>query len=147
MNLEKIDIRLIKFFKKISVPMARFSLFVIFFWFGTLKVIGISPATPLVKQLFERTITGVSFQDFIIFFGAFEMLIGILFLIKGLERLVIPLLAIHMITTFLPLALLPQVTWSSFLVPTLEGQYIIKNLVVIAAAIGIAAHLYPIKKI
>jgi hypothetical protein len=37
-------------------------------------------------------------------------------------------------------------TWSGFLVPTLEGQYIIKNLVVIAAAIGIAAQLYPLKK-
>jgi uncharacterized membrane protein YkgB len=50
-----------------------------------------------------------------------------------------------MIATFLPLFILPQETWSGFLVPTLEGQYIIKNLVLIAAAIGIAAHLHPMK--
>jgi hypothetical protein len=56
---------------------------------------------------------------------------------------VIPLLFIHMIMTFLPLIFLPSTTWSGFLVPTLEGQYIIKNLVIIAAAMGIAAHLVP----
>jgi hypothetical protein len=50
-----------------------------------------------------------------------------------------------MITTFMPLFLLTEETWSGFLIPTLEGQYIIKNLVVIAAAMGIAAHLEPIK--
>ena len=54
----------------------------------------------------------------------------------------IPLL-LHMIMTFMPLFMLPEVTWSAFLVPTLEGQYIIKNLVIISGAIGIAAHLQP----
>lgn len=128
------------------MPMARFGLFVIFFWFGALKVIGLSPASGLVQALFEQTIPWMSFSTFIVLFGVFECLIGTLFLIRGLERIVIPLLFIHMVTTFMPLFCLPQVTWSGFLVPTLEGQYIIKNLVVIAAAIGIAANLEPIPK-
>ena len=85
------------------------------------------------------------FDTFMVAFGAFECIIGILFLIKGMERVVIPLLFIHMLTTILPLFLIPEVTWSSFLVPTLEGQYIIKNVVIIAAAIGIAAHVHPMK--
>jgi hypothetical protein len=51
-----------------------------------------------------------------------------------------------MFTTFGPLVLLTEETWQSFLVPTLEGQYIIKNLVIISTAIGIASHLHPIKK-
>jgi uncharacterized membrane protein YkgB len=76
----------------------------------------------------------------------FECLIGILFLIKGAERIVIPLLFIHMLTTFGPLIFLPSETWHSFLVPTLEGQYIIKNLIIIALGIGIAAHLHPLKE-
>lgn len=141
-----IDIHLIHFFRRVSVPVARFSLFVVFFWFGLLKVIGMSPASSLVQQLFEQTIPFMSFSTFLILFGLFECLIGILFLIRGFERVVIPLLFIHMITTFGPLVLLPQVTWQAFMVPTLEGQYIIKNLVVIAAAIGIAAHLHPLRK-
>jgi uncharacterized membrane protein YkgB len=51
-----------------------------------------------------------------------------------------------MVTTFMPLVLLTTETWTGFLVPTLEGQYIIKNLVIIAAAIGIASHLHPLRK-
>ena len=138
------DLKIIHFFRRISMPVARFGLFVVFFWFGILKVVGLSPATPLVQTLFEHTISFMSFPTFLILFGLFECLIGILFLIKGCERVVIPLLFVHMVTTFMPLLLLPTETWSGFLVPTLEGQYIIKNLVIIATAIGIAAHLHPL---
>ena len=126
------------------MPLARFGLFVIFFWFGLLKVVGLSPASGLVQRLFETTIPWMSFATFLVIFGLFEMLIGVLFLIRGVERIVIPLLLIHMITTFMPLFLLPQETWSGFMTPTLEGQYIIKNIALIAAAFGIAAHLHPL---
>jgi uncharacterized membrane protein YkgB len=146
MTLRTIDIELIHFFRKVSVPVARFGLFVIFFWFGILKVMGLSPASGLVQSLFEQTIPWMPFSTFLILFGIFEMIIGLLFLIKGYERLVIPLLFIHMITTFMPLFVLPQETWTGFLVPTLEGQYIIKNLALIAAAVGIAAHIHPLPK-
>ena len=146
MSVQSFDLALIRFFRNISIPVARIGLFVVFFWFGLLKVLGLSPASGLVERLFERSIPYVSFHMFLIFFGLFECLIGILFLIKGAERAVIPLLFIHMVTTFGPLFLLPQETWSGFLVPTLEGQYIIKNVVIIAAGIGIAAHLHPLSK-
>jgi len=146
MDISKIDIKIIDFFRRVSIPVARFSLFVVFFWFGILKVIGLSPASSLVQNLFEQTVGFMSFGTFIILFGLFECLIGILFVIPGLERVVIPLLFLHMVTTFMPLFVLPAVTWSGFLVPTLEGQYIIKNLLIIAAAIGIASHLEPFSK-
>ena len=146
MNISKTDANLIHFFRRVSVPLARFGLFIIFFWFGVLKVIGLSPASGLVERLFENTVPWMSFGAFIICFGLFEMLIGILFLIRGVERIVIPLLLIHMITTMMPLFLLAGETWSGFLTPTLEGQYIIKNIALIAAAFGIAAHLHPLQK-
>lgn len=146
MLLENIDIKIINFFRKISMPMSRFALFTVFFWFGALKVIGMSPASGVVKDLFYRTMPIINFDTFLILFGLFECLIGILFLIRGAERIVIPLLFIHMITTFMPLFLLQQTMWSGFLVPTLEGQYIIKNLVIIATAIGVVAHLHPFAK-
>jgi uncharacterized membrane protein YkgB len=144
MSVHGIDTRLIHFFRKISIPVARISLFVVFFWFGLLKVVGLSPASALVQRLFEHTIPFISFSAFLVGFGLFECLIGILFLIKGAERIVIPLLLIHMITTVGPLVLLPTETWQRFLVPTLEGQYIIKNLVIIATGIALAAHLHPV---
>jgi uncharacterized membrane protein YkgB len=146
MPVEQIDLRLILFFKRISLPVARFGLFVVFFWFGILKVLGLSPASSLVQALFEQTISFMSFDVFFLLFGVFECLIGILFIIPRCERVVIPLLFIHMIMTFMPLFILPEITWSGFLVPTLEGQYIIKNLVIIATAFGIASHLTPISE-
>lgn len=146
MKIYRIDHELIHFFRKISVPSARVGLFVIFFWFGILKVIGLSPAGSLVHALFDKTINFMNFDTFYILFALFECLIGILFLIKGAERIVFPLLLLHMITTTLPLIFLPDATWQSAFVPTLEGQYIIKNLVIVAAAIGIASHLHPLAK-
>jgi uncharacterized membrane protein YkgB len=146
MSIQTIDLKLIHVFRRLSVPIARIGLFIIFFWFGILKVIGLSPAAPLVENLFNHTMPIMNFSTFIVLFGIFECVIGILFLFKGAERIVIPLLFIHMITTIMPLFMIPGMTWSQFLVPTLEGQYIIKNLVIIAAAIGIAAHIHPMKR-
>lgn len=145
MNLHATDIQLILFFRKMSVPFTRIGIFIIFYWFGILKIIGAGQANGIVQRLFEETIPFMSFDIFLICFGIFECVIGVLFLIKGLERVVIPLLVLHMFTTFGPLVFLPHETWQSFLVPTLEGQYIIKNLVILAAAMGVASHLHPLK--
>jgi uncharacterized membrane protein YkgB len=139
--LKNLDSFILNILNKIWKPLARLSLLVVFFYFGFLKVIGLSPATPLVEALFQKTILFLSFDFFIKFFGLFEMFVGLTFIIPRLERLAIFLLIIHMITTFLPLFLLPQITWQKFLVPTLEGQYIIKNLVIISLALVIGAHL------
>ncbi len=143
-RLEQIDEHIIRFMRQISPWTSRIAIFVIFFWFGALKVFDLSPANPLVQHLLERTLPFISFEHFIVFFGLFECLIGITFLIRGLERFSIALLVPHMLTTVLPLVLLPSVVWSGSFVPTLEGQYIIKNLAIIALAIGIAAHLRPL---
>ena len=143
-DIKTVDARLIHFFQRISMPIARISLFVVFFWFGILKVLGFSPAGALVHNLYDQTIAFMPFDAFYFCFALLECIIGILFLIRGLERVVLPLLLLHMIATFGPLFLLPQEAWQAPFVPTLTGQYIIKNIVLIAVAISIAAHLHPL---
>ncbi len=143
--IHKMDARLIHFIRRISLPFARFSIFIIFFWFGILKVVGLSAASGLVERLLSATLPARSPQEFMVIFGVFEMIIGVLFLLKGFERIVMPFLLFHMFTTMLPLFLLPSLTWTYPFVPTLEGQYIIKNIVIIAVAIGIVAHLRPMQ--
>lgn len=143
---QKLDVSIISFLRKTFYPMSRVALFVVFFWFGILKLIDKSPANPLVASLLQKTLPFLTFDQFIIILGIWEMLIGLCFLIPRLERVAIALLIPHMFTTLMPLILLPQITWQSFLVPTLEGQYIIKNLALIALAIGIGAHLKPIQR-
>ena len=145
-HLEKFDYWFIHFLRRSSLPFARFALFAIFFWFGILKIIGTSPANPMVADLMSATLPFMSWDVFIIFFAVYEILIGIAFIIPRFERIAIALLIPHMLMTSLPLVFLSDMTWQSFLTPTLEGQYIIKNLVIIALAMGIAARLRPFAK-
>jgi len=138
---QRIDQLIVQLLNKIWRPLAKISIFIIFFYFGFLKVVGLSPANPLVEALLSKTLPFIPFSFFIKFFGLFEMLIGLVFVIPKIERLAILLLMIHMVIVALPLILLPQITWQKFLVPTLEGQYIIKNLAIISLALAIGAHL------
>lgn len=137
MNFARVNTKIINFFKKGSGPISRVALFVVFFWFGILKVGGLSPASDVVKNLFEATIPFISFDVFIVLFGLFECIIGIMFLFKKLDKITIPIFFIHMVTTFGPLVFLPNEAWGGFLTPTLEGQYIIKNLALIALVFNI----------
>lgn len=116
---------------------AHLALFIIFFWFGLLKVLGLSPATPLVDALRDVTISWWPIDSFIIFLGWAEMLIGVLFLFRRTQTAAAVLLIPHMITTIMPLVLVPHVSWIAFGVPSLEGQYIIKNLVIMALAASV----------
>lgn len=144
MNPIRIDHSIIRFLRRAFIPFARFAIFAVYVWFGTLKIIGLSPASQLVHHLFDATIHGIPFGAFYLAFSIFEVVIGVMFLVPRLTRFVIPLLAIHMVTTFLPLVFLPGEAWNGFMVLTLEGQYIVKNLVIIAVAMGIAAHTHPL---
>lgn len=138
---QRIDRLIIKILNKIWKPLAKISIFIIFFYFGFLKIIGFSPAGPLVDALRQKTSIFASFDSFIIFFGLYEMFIGVAFVIPKLERLAIFLLFVHMIVVASPLIFLPQITWQRFLIPAMEGQYIIKNLAIISLALAIGAHL------
>lgn len=143
-HIEALDLRLIKFLRHWHIPIARFALFVVFFWFGIIKVIGLSPAGPLAVMLTARTVGAEYFPALFFALSIFECLIGVLFLFPKATRVVIPLLLIHMVLVCSPLVLVPEMTWSGFMVPTLEGQYIIKNAVIVALAIGIASHTKPL---
>ena len=118
----------------------RATLFIIFFWFGILKVAMLSPADQLVESLQSVAIPFMDFAQFFPLLGLAEMVIGALFLFPRASRIVIVLLLAHIAATFLPLLMLPAVSWQSFLVPTLIGQYIIKNLALVALALLVTEH-------
>ena len=121
--------------RETSILMARATLFIIYFWFGLLKVIGASPASTLIEHLLSATMPFIPFSVFIIVFGLFEMTIGILFLVPDAERWVTVLFTMHMLTAFLPLFVMREV-WTHPFAPTLEGQYIIKNLALITCVLA-----------
>jgi uncharacterized membrane protein YkgB len=117
----------------------RLSMFLIFFWFGALKVFGVSPAEELVMHLYDKTLIDLlATPHFSTFFGLFECAIGIVWLFPTATKVAFWVFLGHMITTFLPLVFLPEDAWSDLFCPTLIGQYIIKNL----ALIGLALFVY-----
>ena len=112
----------------------RISLAIIFIWFGALKVFSLSPAQDLVA----KTVYWFDPKVFIPILGWWEVLIGVCLLFKTLMRTAIFLLFMQMCGTVLPLFILPKVCFPS--IPfglTLEGQYIVKNIVIISAALVI----------
>jgi uncharacterized membrane protein YkgB len=145
-DIKTLDLRVIAFFKRAFLPFARIALFTVFFWFGILKLFDLSPASPLAEALTANTV-GLQYFD-VMFKGlsVVECIIGVLFLIPKATRIVIPLLLLHMMVVCAPLVLTPGEVWKGWFVPTLEGQYIIKNLVIVAVAIGIASQTPPLSK-
>lgn len=132
------------------LPMVRIALCSIFLWFGLLKIFSASPAEEMINQLFSMTIGSwfsfISFSGFMIFWGIYEILIGLFFVIPKMERVAFLLFLIHILTTLLPLIILPAFTWTNFLVPTISGQYIIKNIALLSCAIVVLAHTSPFSR-
>lgn len=145
-HLEALDRTIITLAKKWFIPAARISFFVIFFYFGALKIFGLSPATPLAIALTDKTIGLQYFDTLFMVLAVLECVIGVLFLIPRATRVVIPLLFIHLAVVCSPLVLVPEQIWTRPFVPDLEGQYIIKNIALVAIAIGIAANITPLQK-
>ncbi len=113
-----------------KILMLRITLSIIFIWFGALKIAGISPA----QELIEKTVYWFPANIFIPFLGWCEVAIGIGLLIRKILTFTITVLLLHMICTFLPLIIIPEACFT--VIPyglTLAGQYIIKNIVFLAA--------------
>ena len=128
-----------------GVPMLRLALAVIFVWFGLLKPLGLSPAAPLVLAT-TADLPVFTPETWMVLIGWWEVGIGLTFLHPRTVRIAIALLGLQMIGTFLPLVLLPGVTFQPEHMPyglTMEGQYIVKNLLIIAAALVIGGTVEP----
>jgi uncharacterized membrane protein YkgB len=136
-SFDEIDHAIAAFMRRWGTPALRWSLAVIFVWFGLLKPLGLSPAAPLVAAT-VGWMPLLSPSGWLAMIGWWEVLIGATFLFRRTIRLAIALLALQMAGTFLPLVLLPDVTFQAGRVPyapTIEGQYILKNLLIISAAL------------
>ena len=138
-NFEQLDQWIARTMSRFGVPALRISFAVIFCWFGILKPLGLSAAAPLVL----KTVSWMPLltpHQWLSVIGIWEVLIGVCFLFQKTTRLAILLLFLQMGGTFLPLVILPEITFQPGgipLVPTMEGQYIIKNIMIISAALVI----------
>lgn len=125
-----------------GVTALRVALGIVFLWFGALKFFpGLSPAQDLAARTIETITFGVVPPEVALpVLAAWEVAIGIGLLIGRWMRVTLLLLFVQMLGTVTPLVLFPAETWTvAPISPTLEGQYIIKNIVLVTAAIVLGA--------
>ncbi len=142
--MRELEIRLSDYFKGKSTSLLRYAMGLIFFWYGALKVSGDSPVDELVMQALPFAESHL----FVAFIGVWEMVIGLFLFSKRTLRYGLVLLFLHFPGTFLPLFTKPEACFTS--IPfglTLEGQYIFKNFILIAAGLVILSSLHPQKRL
>ncbi len=137
-----VDRQITSWMLKYGITLLRISLGVIFLWFGVLKFF---PGVSEAEALAGRTVSVISFGYVppaisLPVLAAWECAIGLGFISGKFLRITLLLLFFQMIGAFMPLVLFPAETWKYFpYAPTLVGQYIFKNLVLLGAAIVVGS--------
>lgn len=136
-QFNEVDTLITRWMASNGVTLLRISLGVVFFWFGALKLVpGLSPAEDLIRA----TITFLPMNLFLPFLALWEMVIGLGFITGRFMRITILLLFLQMPGAISPVVLRPDLVFTIFPYGlTLEGQYIVKNLVLMSAALVVGA--------
>ena len=140
--IDPIDIRITAWMARHGITFTRVALGIVFFWFGVIKFVPEwSPASDLAVRTIAK-LTGGAIDPALSLklLAGWEVLIGIGLLTGKFLRITLLMLFLQMPGTMLPLVFFPGETFRAFpYAPTIEGQYIIKNLVLIGAAIVVGA--------
>ncbi|MFW5706900.1 MAG: DoxX family membrane protein [Bacteroidota bacterium] len=140
---EKFESRLLNWMAVHGIVLLRISIGIIFFWFGFQKFFpGISSAEDIATRTIDVMSFGIVQAPFSMpILATWETLIGIGFIFGKYLRATIILLYLQMAGTLFPLFVFPEETfYLAPFIPTIEGQYIIKNFIIITAAMVILAH-------
>jgi uncharacterized membrane protein YkgB len=115
--------------------MLRLSLAIVFVWFGALKLIDASPAVQLIRQSFPL----FAVSPYLELLGLAEMLIGAGLIFDRLSKYAALLLVLHLIGTLCVALVSPATIFApAFPVLTMEGEFILKNVVLIVAGLAVA---------
>ena len=125
-----------------GIPVLRWALGIIFLWFGALKVLGVSP----VVDLITATYFFLPPAFFIPVLGIWEVAIGLGLISKFFLRGTLALLWLQLIGAFAALVLAPALffTNDNIFLLTMEGEFVIKNLILVAAGLVIGG--YEVKR-
>lgn len=137
-----LDTRITRWMARYGIVLLRISIGIVFFWFGVLKFFpNASPAEDLAARTIQALTFGIVTPNVALpVLAVWECLIGLGLITGRFMRATLLLLGLQMLGTITPLFLFPAETFTSFpFAPTLEGQYIIKNVVIVSAALVIGA--------
>lgn len=137
--IDRVDQILIPALRRWAIPVLRMALAVVFIWFGALKILGVSPVNDIVAST-------VYFFDpawFIPVLGVVEVAVGVGLALRVGMRLVLAVLMAQMLGTFLVFVLLPDLAFrdGNPLLLTTEGEFVLKNLVLLGAGMVVASRV------
>lgn len=135
---DKAEKSLLKWLEKYAFVLLRMAIGIVYLWFGALKFFPeVSPAETLAVDTIRILSLGMlADQVSIIILAVWECLIGAALIFNVKLRTTLVLLLFHMAGTLTPFFLFPQMTFGSEPYTfTLLGQYIMKNVVIITAAL------------
>lgn len=141
-KLKRIENSIIDWMAVNGIYLLRISIGFIFFWFGFQKFFpGISSAEDLATRTIDVVSFGIVQAPFSMpILATWETLIGLGFLTGKFLRVTVLLLYMQMAGTIFPLFVFPDETFYQIpFIPTIEGQYIIKNIIILSAALVILA--------
>ena len=140
--LNRIDVQVTSRMAQYGVRLLSISLGVVFFWFGVLKFFpGLSPAQDLATKTISILTVGLIPPNVsIVVLATWECVVGLGLILGMFMRATLLLLFLQMLGTVTPLIFFPQEVFTLIpYAPNLEGQYIIKNVVLISAGLVIGA--------
>lgn len=137
-SIGRLDQILQSYLSRYGVSVLRYALSLVFFWFGIIKPLEVSPAAPVVSN-------GIYFLPFNLFFpilGWWEVLVGLGLLFKRTVRFAVYLMVFQMLGTMIPFVTAPGMTFIDFpFIPSEVGAYIMKNWVLLSGGLVVLARL------
>jgi putative oxidoreductase len=140
--IQDAELRLAAWLARHSIDLLRITVGLVFLGFGVLKFVpGLSPAEPLAAQTLDILTLGLMPERMgLILVASLETAIGLLLVAGRGVRLALGLLVVELVGILSPIVLLPgEMFRGSVVAPTLAGQYVLKDIVLVAAALVIAA--------
>ena len=121
-----------------SNRLLRYSLGVVLFWIGALKFVDPAP----VVELLSASLPFLAFSAFVYLLGAFEVGAAALLVAGVAQRYVGLFVAGLFVGTLVIFLVAPAVSYGDAGFPnlTLAGEFLLKDLVLLAAALSLAGH-------
>ncbi|MBA3956845.1 MAG: hypothetical protein H0X51_00410 [Parachlamydiaceae bacterium] len=137
-TVKQVEKTAIKQMRQWGIWLLRVSLGIVFFWFGLLKIFNVSPVQHMIEKTYTFT---VERPEYIIFLGIIEVLIGLGLIFKVYLKTTLILLWLQIAGILLSVFFHPPLFFNGnpfFL--TLEGEFVVKNLIILAASIVIGGY-------
>ena len=141
-SFDRIDLRVTSVMARFGLLLLRVSLCIVFFWFGVLKFFpGMSPAQDLaIRTIGILTFGAIPPATALLLLATWECVVGLGLIFGLFMRATLLLLFLQMIGTMTPLVFFPYEVFTRIpFAPTMEGQYIIKNIVLVSAGLVLGA--------